>query len=377
MDNSFEDIRSYRDEEIPAAMQRIAQSESLPKMLAFLFPNHTVEEIQSQFLDLKTVYEFQTKISSPASGELVKNSSSQCVNLGLENISATDSYMFIANHRDIVMDSCILSKFLIDNPPFDTPEITFGSNLMQNPFLIDLGKSNKMFKIFRGGDARQFYRHSMQVSKYMRDDIVNRHQSVWIAQRNGRTKDGDDKTNPSVLKMFAMSSKASFVDNMNALHITPVAVSYEYEPCDFLKVRELYESSLHPYVKKPGEDLHSIITGIKQWKGSIQLQIMPPITQKELEYCDQFEHNEKFVQLATICDQRIYDGYKLWNTNYIAFDLLHHSHQYQEHYSEKEKESFVEYMHKGLASFGNDLQDALQTIFLKIYANPVENKRAK
>lgn len=373
MDFSFDDIRSYRDEDIPAAMQRLAHSKYLTTMLSLIFPEHTLSELISIFETISTVNEFQKRLSSPASSELIHKHSSQVHFEGIENISLHRNYMFLANHRDIVMDSCMLSKLLMYHH-FDTPEITFGSNLMQNQFLIDLGKSNKMFKIFRDGDPRQFYRCSMLVSKYMRDDIVNRHQSVWIAQRNGRTKDGNDRTNPSVLKMFAMSSMASFIDNMSELNITPVTVSYEYEPCDFLKVNEIYETSMHPYVKKPGEDLDSILTGIRQWKGNVGLVIGKTIEREELSACDRHEHNNKFSQLAQLCDQRIYHDYKLWKTNYIAYDLLNNDTLYQDKYTQEDKESFMEYMNKGLEPLVKNNQDILQSIFLRIYANPLINK---
>lgn len=375
MDSSFDEIRSYRDKEIPAAMQRLVQSKYLPNMLSLLFPEHTLSELEIIFDSISTVDEFQKRLSLPASGELMRKYTSHVQFEGLEHITPNRNFMFLANHRDIVMDSCMLSALLLDHH-FDTPEITFGSNLMQNQFLIDLGKSNKMFKIFRGGDPRHFYSCSMLVSRYMRDDIVNRHQSVWIAQRNGRTKDGNDHTNPSVLKMFAMSSTAPFVDNLAELNITPVTVSYEYEPCDFLKVKELYETSMHPYVKTPGEDLNSILTGIRQWKGNVGLVIGRPIDKEELLECDTFLHNDKFVKLAERCDQRIYHDYKLWKTNYIAYDLLKNEKLYQDNkYTQEDKESFTEYMRKGLEPIVQNNQAILQTIFLQLYSNPLINKR--
>ena len=235
-----------------------------------------------------------------------------------------------------------------------------------------------MFKIARNsGSAKDFYRDSILASEYMRHVINEKKESVWIAQRNGRTKDGDDKTELGVLKMFSLSSDKDFVENLAELNITPIAISYEYEPCDFLKTMELYISSFQKYVKEPGEDLRSIIAGIMQQKGQINISITPSITREELEYCDQFEKNAKFTTLAEIMDKRIYQNYKLYKTNYIAHDILNNASTYAEFYTAEDKEAFVAYMKTGLNKLpcakDGDMKE-LENIFLKIYANPVNNK---
>jgi hypothetical protein len=254
----------------------------------------------------------------------------------------------------------------------DTSEITFGSNLMKEPIAVDLGKSNKMFKIVRGGNIYDFYNNSMKVSSYMRYAITQKSQSTWIAQRNGRTKDGDDKTEIAVLKMFSMSSDKKFVENMLELNITPMIISYEYEPCDFLKALELYVSRYQKYVKSANEDMSSILKGVTQWKGEINLVVSKSITREELEECDRCEKNGKFQMLAHIIDDRIYSNYKLYKTNYIAYDILHDTKIFCNYYTAQEQEAFVEYMRNGLKDFQGD-QDELRSIFLEIYANSVKN----
>ena len=252
----------------------------------------------------------------------------------------------------------------------DTSEITFGSNLMKDDFIIYIGKINKMFKIVRGGNFRDAYSNSKKVSQYMRYTITEKKQSTWIAQRSGRTKDGNDCTEVAVLKMFSMSSHKPFIDNLSELNITPLVISYEYEPCDFFKTREIYIQRRQEYKKAQDEDLQSILHGIKQWKGNIHFAFTETITPEELNYCSL--HKDKFKLLKEIIDKRIYSHYKLWPTNYIAFDLLNENDNYAHLYSKKQKEDFLRYRDDGLKCIDGNI-DELKDIFLKIYANPVSN----
>ena len=206
----------------------------------------------------------------------------------------------------------------------------------------------------------------------MRYAILQKKQSVWIAQRNGRTKDGADKTDMAVLKMFALSSDKPFFENMQELHITPIVVSYEYEPCDFMKTQELFITRYQKYEKEPDEDLQSILHGIRQFKGHIHFVFTEAITDEELRYCDRFDRNRKFQQLAQIIDRRIYDNYRLWPTNYIAHDLLNQSYRYRSHYTEEQRKHFMDYMDEGLKNLIGE-EAELRDIFLHIYATPVDN----
>jgi uncharacterized protein YqfB (UPF0267 family) len=224
----------------------------------------------------------------------------------------------------------------------------------------------------RGGTVREVLINSKCVSEYIRYVITEKKQSVWIAQRNGRTKDGDDKTEVAVLKMFAMSSKRPFVENFMQINLMPISVSYEYEPCDFLKVREVYISRRKKYEKVDGEDIASIVQGINQKKGNVSMVACQPVTFEELEECDTFHQNEKFKKLAELIDQRIYNNYKLWKTNYMAFDMLENSNKFVTHYTKNDKESFINYMNRGLSDIEGDMNELI-SIFLNIYANPVNN----
>ena len=373
----FDSIRPYNDREFAAAIKRITNHEYLPIVINSVFLNTNAEEYIKNMKKYKTARDFQYGFMRDAVENILKKTSTNFTYNGLENIDANKQSMLVSNHRDIALDAAILCYvFAINN--LECFEVAIGSNLLQGDFVIDIAGVNKMFKIARSGSAKDFYRDSILASEYMRHVITETNKSVWIAQRNGRTKDGDDKTELGVLKMFSLSSDKPFVENFEEINITPIAISYEYEPCDFLKTMELYISSFQKYVKEPGEDLRSIIAGIMQPKGQINISITPSITREELEYCDQFEKNAKFTNLAEIIDKRIYQNYKLYKNNYIAYDILNNSHTYEEFYSAEDKESFVNYMRNGLSKLpcaGEGENAELENIFLKIYSNPVENFR--
>lgn len=196
-------------------------------------------------------------------------------------------------------------------------------------------------------------------------------QSIWIAQRNGRTKDGDDHTQQAVLKMLGMSGENDFVKKYSGLNITPLIISYEYDPCDFLKTRELYLSRNKPYVKAPGEDLNSMLTGIRQHKGHIQMTVAAPVSDDELLGIGAVHKNEQIEALARLIDKRVYENYKLWSTHYIAYDILN-GNTFEDLYSPVDRTTFINYMNMGLSVIDGDRKE-LESIFLGIYANPVIN----
>ena len=372
----FDSIRPYNESEFSAAIKRITNHEYLPIVINSVFLNTNAEEYIKNMKKYKTVKDFQYGFMRDAVENILKKTSTNFTYSGIENISNSKCSMFISNHRDIALDAAILCYvFAINN--LDCFEVAIGNNLLQGDFVIDIAGVNKMFKIVRSSSAKDLYRDSILASEYIRHVINEKKESVWIAQRNGRTKDGDDKTELGVLKMFSLGSEKTFVENFDEINITPISISYEYEPCDFLKTMELYISSFQKYVKEPGEDLRSIIAGIMQPKGQINISITPSITREELEYCDQFEKNAKFTHLAELIDKRIYQNYKLYKNNYIAHDILNNANTYAEFYSAEDKESFVDYMKNGLSKLPwtkEEDMNELENIFLKIYANPINNK---
>ena len=368
----FDDIRPYTDNEVPAAVKRIAEDKYFAEIVKYLFAEKNVNEYADEFKKIKTVEQFQVQVMDAVLKKILKDTVNEFTYSGVENFSNEHPCMQISNHRDIMLDSAFLQYILYYNN-LNTSQMTFGSNLMRPQIVVDIGKVNKMFKIVRGGTPRELFVNSLKVSEYMRFVITQQDESTWIAQRNGRTKDGVDKTEIGVLKMFAMSSKKDFVENLNELNITPIAISYEYEPCDFLKTRELYISRRQAYVKQEGEDLISILQGIRQYKGNINYTICKPISFEELENCARFPQQEQFKVLAVLIDERIYEGYKLFKTNYIANDLLSGKSEFEDKYSQEEKQKFIAYMNAGLEKIDGDINE-LRQIFLGIYANPVDSK---
>ena len=372
--NKFEDIRPYMDDEISAAMDRIAGSTSFPLLASYVFPDRNIDEVRSEVRSYKTIHDFQMGIMYWANRKIIKDSTASFTCGGMENISPSSSHLYVSNHRDIMLDAALFQNVLVDNG-HDTTEITFGANLMQGQIVIDIGKSNKMFKVARpGGSVREFYKSSLLLSEYMRHVITEKHQSVWIAQRNGRTKDGKDRTDQGIIKMLCMSRSDDKVRAIADLNIVPVSVSYEWESCDILKTVELYERQFGPYIKKPGEDLNSILTGITQYKGNVHFEVCKPLRFEELNEFSDLTSVEFHKAVANLLDQRICSSYHLYPNNYIAHDILYGNKKYSDMYSSEEKDAFMHRMNK-LQKYEEECDmDKLYEIFLGIYANPVDSK---
>jgi hypothetical protein len=244
---------------------------------------------------------------------------------------------------------------------------------MTNQFIIDLGKVNRMFKVYRGGNRMELFRNSQILSAYIRYTITQKKTSAWIAQRNGRTKDGNDKTETGLLKMFNFSGGCDFRQSFDELNIVPLVVSYEYEPCCAFKVRELMSAIKGiPYQKEPREDLVSIITGITQQKGRIHLAACPTINRILSETDGLPSVNDKINKLAALMDSSIYAHFRLWPTHYIAYDLLQQGSKFADQYTTAEAEEFRSYMRKELSVFTGDTSQQ-EELLLKIYATPVIN----
>jgi len=365
----FDDIRPYWDEEIPAAMQRIVQDPYFPPVAQYVYPDRTVDEVKEIMLKCRKIYEFQTTVMKQVNEQVIERTTNGLSYGGVEHLDTSKRYLFVSNHRDIVLDSCLL-MYILHNNGHKIGEITFGSNLMRGQMVIDIGKSNKMFKVERGGTPRQMYLNSLHLSDYIRYAITEKGESVWIAQRNGRTKDGIDRTDQGLIKMFGLSGSKDRVKALAELNIVPVSVSYEWESCDILKALELYASrDGKPYVKKPGEDLNSILTGITQPKGRVHIELCEPISAEDLsaipsDYADaQFRHS-----VADLMDKRICGAYRLYPNAYIAHDLRSGKKEYSDHYTREQYDAFVNHMAQ-LDKYGSD--PVLRDIFLGIYSNPI------
>jgi len=369
-DTYFDDIRPYNADELPAAMQRIADSELIPSIANYLMPGADPEILRKKLRNIKNIYELQVGFLKEVIDILVQKTTTKFDWSGLENIPEKKPYLFVSNHRDIVLDAMFLQYILYIGGGHNTCQITFGSNLMEHPLVVDFGKANKMFRIERGGNRMEFYNNLMHTSEYMRHVITKEHESVWIAQRNGRTKDGIDATDPAIIKMFWMSRRDDKVKSLAELNIVPVAVSYEWESCDKLKTLELYATKVNGrYEKRPGEDLNSILTGIMQPKGHVHFHICKPVTEDDLRTMDS-NPGDYFNNIAKLMDERINSGYMSMSNNFIANDLRSESNKYSSHYTEQQKADFLDYM-KWIEAYKNLDQALLRDIFLGIYGNSV------
>lgn len=367
----FDDIRPYYDSEIKSAMNRIADSEFFPLLSSYVFPDSDVDQVRELVRGIDNIRDFQQKIMYQANCRIIANTISEFTYSGVENISHGAQHLYVSNHRDIMLDASLLQNILIDND-LDTTEITFGANLMQSEIVVDIGKSNKMFRVERpSGNMREFYIASKHLSEYMRTTLCRRGQSIWIAQRNGRSKDGLDRTDPGIINMFTMSGSSDKVSSLVDLNILPIAVSYEWESCDILRAVELFARSQGPYVKREGEDLNSILQGILQYKGSVHFEFCKPITAEDLKPCREMTSNEVNRYVASLIDSRICSGYRLMPNNYIAHDMLSGSDNYSTHYTAAQREEF-----EGYLSRLDELEhkSEIRDILLGIYANPVNSK---
>ena len=373
--SQFDDIRPYYDSEIPAAMQRIVGSDFFGLLCTYVYPGYNPEDVKKMMLSFKTIRDFQLEVMRCVNEQVISRSTAAFTYSGVERLDPEKKYLFVSNHRDIMLDACLLQYILYKNG-HETTEITFGANLMSSPLVIDIGKANKMFRVERGGNMKDFYLSSKHLSDYIRYVLTEKGQGMWIAQRNGRTKDGRDQTDQGIIKMFCMSEPADKIKALADLNIIPVSVSYEWESCDILKALELYESRFSKYVKKPGEDLNSILTGIAQPKGRVNFTFCKQITEEDLHQFDGCTNNEYHRAVAQLLDERINTAYQLTPNNYIAHDLRFGQQIYRDHYTDAEYDAFLKHM-EALSNFDIAEPDVLKDIFLGIYSNPIDRKAEK
>lgn len=371
----FTDIAPFNDEETDAALSRLANHPNTPWISRYIFPDKPASFLAELLRSIHTVDDFQQLIMSKAIWWVISSTMTNFTYDGLEHIQQLKGkYLAMSNHRDIILDPAIMQVVLMKNNLQPT-EICVGDNLLKQKSVELLIRSNRMIKVIRGISARELYLSSQQLSKYIRESITSGHSSVWIAQRQGRTKDGMDVTEQGLMKMLDMSGTKDFVENFKEIQIVPISMSYEYEPCDIMKAREVLISRTQKYVKRELEDLESIILGIKQQKGNVHMNIDTPITEQEIVEAAECDKNDRYKKMRYAVDRRVIQGYKLWKTNYMAYDWVNNTTKYADHYDKADLEAFQEYVAGQLKLVETTLdQKELKDIFLHIYSNPVLNK---
>jgi 1-acyl-sn-glycerol-3-phosphate acyltransferase len=366
----FEDIRPLHDNEVKEGIARLLNVQEFRGMVDYAFQGKIpFEQIEQQLRQITTVKQFQSGLITKMLGFVIAKTSESFTFSGLENLEKGKAYLFLSTHRDIVLDSALMNLVLNDND-YDTARIAIGDNLVKEPWINDLVRLNKSFIVKRGKQGKDKVMASMQLSKYIAHSILNDNESVWIAQREGRTKDGIDKTQPGLIKMLSIAGRKAPVEHLRQLNIVPVTISYEYNPCDALLLPELLaKSEEREYVKGPMEDLISMMKGIEGKKGRIHLSFGDPLNSIGNNLVDVTE--EKFVnQIVDLVDHEVYKKFQLFPTNFIADDLLNQQTKWANNYTTEEKETFKKVMTSRLAAVEGD-PEKLKNIYLKMYANPV------
>jgi hypothetical protein len=371
-DEEFTNISPYTDEEAVAALKRLSHHPMLPFISKYLFPKERVNLLAKALRKVESIDDFQQTVMSKVVSAVVDSTSAGFTYDGIENIKGDRKFLAISNHRDIILDPA-LTQWTFFNEGLPMTQICVGSNLLSSRTFEDLLRSNRMIKVIRGISARELYLSSQHLSRYIRHTITSGTASVWIAQREGRTKNGLDVSEQGILKMFDLSGTGDFKNNFQELNMIPMSISYEYEPCDARKARELLiKRETGSYTKKPDEDMHSILTGIRQWKGGIHLSIGKPITELEIIRASWHEKNDRYQAIRRTIDRRIIEGYKLWKTNYMGYDLMTGTDRFAEMYTPEDLKKFKAYTEHKLGKLERRLdRDALRVIFWHIYGNPV------
>ncbi|MBR4911309.1 MAG: 1-acyl-sn-glycerol-3-phosphate acyltransferase [Bacteroidales bacterium] len=367
----FEDIRPYTDAEFKEAYYRLMEDPRFKDALRLCLQNYNVEDFRKDLDKFQTIEEVQVDFDKRFLDVFLSQSTKGIALSGIENLEEDKTYMFIGNHRDITLDPALLQYyFFIEKKK--TSRIAMGDNLFTTPLLGEIAKLNKMIKVKRGGTMREKLVNFQKLAAYIQYSLFEDKESVWIAQRDGRTKDGNDYTKQGLLKMITMGNDKNLLETMRRMNITPLTVSYEYESCDKMKARELALSENGPYVKEPGEDFNSIKQGIFGQKGRVALTIGHPLGDELDLVPENLNNNDKLYFVCKLIDKQIYKNYVLYPNNYIAHDLMHQNQEYAHHYTPEEKSKFEAYLE--MQSHTSDVpEEKMRANLLKIYATPVDN----
>ena len=372
----FQKIRPFEDNEVAQVIQQLCNEPYFIHILPRIFPNVPVDVMVAKLKTIRSVAEFQDKCVIPFLHDLMAVTSTGLTVSGIENIDPQRNYLFISNHRDIVLDSALINVTLREHG-LNTSQIAIGDNLLIYDWITDLVKLNKSFLVLRNlSSVRQQMEASAMLSSYIRYAISDRKQNIWLAQREGRSKDGNDETQNSVLKMLNLSGKEDFASNFAQLQILPVAISYEYDPCDYLKAYQFQLKRDDPsYKKSKDDDLEHMSLGIRGTKGGVHISFSKEISIDELHNINADNKNAQIQELASIIDKRIHSSYHLWPSNYIAFDELNGTSRFADKYTAEAKAVFDKRNEEHISTKlqGCDKQFVLNAI-LSMYANPLINK---
>ncbi len=369
----FDDIRPYYDSEVKEKMRALLKDKVFDEVLLHLFKNRPkVQMVKFQLRRVRSIKQLQGVFIYDLLHWLVDKTSKGVQCTGINKLDKKTPYLFISNHRDIVLDAALLN-FLIFEHGMNTTQIAIGDNLLLYNWIEHTVKLNRSFIIKRSLPPRELMMASKKVSHFIRQSITEDKMSIWIAQREGRTKDGNDKTQDSVLKMLNMSNKGGISDGFNELNIVPVSISYENEPCGLAKLKELIKKEHYGQLKTNKDDLKSMSMGMFAPKGRIRFAFGDPIKTNFTQAENNEQRNKYIRNIAEMIDEQIYKSFKLWPSNYVAYDMLMQEHRFKDKYTAEEQRRFEIMVEQAMLNIDYPITD-LQERFLKVYANPVINK---
>lgn len=371
----FDEIRPYSPEELPKIFEELLSDSDFIEVIKKVLPDTPIEALANILRNCKTNLDVQKNIFYGLLHDIIKKCSDGFSFDSSQIADKNKGYTFISNHRDIVLDSGFLSVGLIDNGFPTTVEIAIGDNLLIYPWIKKLVRVNKAFIVQRALSMRQMLEASARMSRYIHFAVTQKQENIWIAQREGRAKDSNDRTQDSVLKMLAMGGNGDVIDSLKELNIVPLSLSYEYDPCDFLKAQEMQlKRDVEGFKKSQQDDLVNMQTGIFGYKGRIHFQTGPCIND-ELETLRGLPKVEIFTKVSEIIDRYIHLNYRMYPANYIACDMLNGNKAMAEHYTAEDKAKFEAYLEKkiSLINIPDKDIDFLRERILTMYANPAIN----
>ena len=372
----FDAIRSFEPEELPEVFERLLGNAQFAQVVAYVFKDVPFDMLAQKMRACKTNLEFQVAFCYPFIKGLLQKASLGC-DMNVDAIDMEKRYTFVSNHRDIVLDSALLDVLLVDAGCKTTCEIAIGDNLLSLPWVKDLVRINKSFIVERSVSLRQMLLSSKRLSDYMHLVIAQKHDNVWIAQREGRAKDSNDRTQESIIKMMVMGGEGSLVERLKGLHIVPLAISYEYDPCDFLKAQEFQlKRDIADWKKGPMDDVVSMQTGIMGYKGHIHYDAAPCIDAWLDTLDPDMPKADFFKAVATQIDEEVFRRYRLYPSNYVALDELEGTTAHADRYTAEQKAQFDGYIAQQMAKIQLPNKDEafLRERLLTMYANPARNQ---
>lgn len=371
----FEEIRPYHDEELPQIFEELIADPAFRQVACAVMPGVPFDTIAQKMRASKTKQEFQENLCYGILRKLANETTDGIVLKSAAILNRERAYTYVSNHRDIILDSGFLAVLLVERG-LDTVEIAIGDNLLIYPWIKKIVRINKCFTVRRALAIRQVLEASIRMSRYMHYTIMEKKQSIWIAQREGRAKDSNDVTQDSVLKMLAMGGDGDVISNLQELNIVPLSISYEYDPCDFLKAQEMQlKRDIPGYKKTTDDDLLNMQTGLLGHKGRILFQMASCIND-ELEKLDRkLPKQELFMAISALIDKKIHSNYQIFANNYVAHDLLFDKDEFVEFYSSEDKKRFINYIDGQLncVTLPNADIAFLREKLLLMYSNPLTN----